>query len=231
VTKDLEKVIATKWKEYLKCKKTASATATDASGIAACVTGLTGDAKVASTVAKLTADIGKDCGSVTIAADFAGACSSSTAATLAACLDKKAECRICLALNATDGLSVNCDLFDDGVANSSCPPCTGEPVGGFCWFLGAPGASCDATCAGLGEVCDAATITYAGTGGTTAQCGAVLTALAAPGPFIGDMSAAGLGVGCDDCLTCPESFRDTSAPTTCAATDPLGPGSRVCACH
>jgi len=38
----------------------------------------------------------------------------------AACIDQKIECRVCLALNALDGLNRSCDLFDDGVANGSC---------------------------------------------------------------------------------------------------------------
>jgi hypothetical protein len=40
---------------------------------------------------------------------------------LADCLDQKVECEVCKALNALDGLSRNCDEFDDGVANESCP--------------------------------------------------------------------------------------------------------------
>ncbi len=38
----------------------------------------------------------------------------------AACIDQKIECRVCLALNALDGLNRDCDLFDDGGANGSC---------------------------------------------------------------------------------------------------------------
>jgi hypothetical protein len=124
VTKDLEKVIATKWKEYLKCKKSALSTATGAAALEPCVTGLTGDAKVVGTVSKLDADVQKNCGTpVSIASAFPGECSGSTLtgpSALAACLDQRAECRICQALNAIDGLSVNCDLFDDGISNASC---------------------------------------------------------------------------------------------------------------
>ena len=53
---------------------------------------------------------------------FPGECSGATTGTLAGCLDERVECRVCLAINAIDGLSVDCDLFDDGAANSSCPP-------------------------------------------------------------------------------------------------------------
>jgi cysteine-rich repeat protein len=37
------------------------------------------------------------------------------------CLDQKVECEVCQALNALDGLDRNCDEFDDGVVNQSCP--------------------------------------------------------------------------------------------------------------
>ncbi len=37
-----------------------------------------------------------------------------------ACIDQKIECRVCLALNALDGLDRDCDEFDDGVVNGSC---------------------------------------------------------------------------------------------------------------
>jgi hypothetical protein len=121
VTKDLEKVIATKWKEYLKCKKHHAATATNASDLASCLIGLTGDAKIGAAVSKLNADISKKCGApVSISADFPGGCFSSTTGTLAGCLDTKAECRICRALKTIDDLSIDCDLFDDGLANDSC---------------------------------------------------------------------------------------------------------------
>ncbi len=39
----------------------------------------------------------------------------------AACIDQKIECVVCLALNALDGLARDCDEFDEGVVNGSCP--------------------------------------------------------------------------------------------------------------
>jgi hypothetical protein len=38
----------------------------------------------------------------------------------AACLDQKVECEVCKALNALDGLSRNCDEFDNDSADGSC---------------------------------------------------------------------------------------------------------------
>jgi hypothetical protein len=121
VTKDVEKVIATKWKQYLKCKKTALATATSAAALEACANGLDADPKVGATVAKLNADIGKSCAPpVDINGDLHGKCLNETVATLAACMDRLAECHICFALNQVDGLNLDCDLFDDGLANGTC---------------------------------------------------------------------------------------------------------------
>jgi hypothetical protein len=44
-----------------------------------------------------------------------------SAEELATCIDQLVECEVCLALNAADGLDHDCDLFDDGQANGSCP--------------------------------------------------------------------------------------------------------------
>jgi hypothetical protein len=76
------------------------------------------------------------------------------------------------------------------------PPaqCAGTRVGGYCWYFGAPGESCNAVCAGHGGYHDA-TRFYAGSVGTDAQCVAVLDALGAPKGADGirndDISAAG----------------------------------------
>jgi glycerophosphoryl diester phosphodiesterase len=46
-----------------------------------------------------------------------------SAGELATCIDRLVECEVCLALNAADDLYHyhDCDLFDDGEANGSCP--------------------------------------------------------------------------------------------------------------
>jgi hypothetical protein len=44
-----------------------------------------------------------------------------SARELATCIDQLVECEVCIALNAADGLDHDCDLFDDGQANGSCP--------------------------------------------------------------------------------------------------------------
>ena len=50
-------------------------------------------------------------------------CGTVDAAGLKACVDELVECQVCLSLNALDGLARDCDLFDDGLANGTCPLC------------------------------------------------------------------------------------------------------------
>ena len=116
-------------------------------------------------------------------------------------------------------------LVKDATAGTCC---TGQSVGGFCWFLGAAGASCDATCSAIGKTCDAGTIAYAGSEGTDANCQAVLTALGHPGAV--HSSAFPEGLGCFFVSSPPDNIRDTSA-TTCAAQDTFSVVERACACH
>lgn len=37
------------------------------------------------------------------------------------CLSPGADCRFCTSVNQADGLGADCDLFDDSIANASCP--------------------------------------------------------------------------------------------------------------
>jgi hypothetical protein len=81
-------------------------------------------------------------------------------------------------------------------AGSTLPPqrCGGVRVGGYCWYFGAQGQSCDEVCASHGGYHDA-TRFYAGSAGSNSQCIAVLDALGAPTGADGlrndDISAAG----------------------------------------
>jgi hypothetical protein len=116
VTKDLEKSMATRWKSLEACKKTAVATATNNASTITCVQNTSSDPKVQAVVTKLGADIGKDCGApVVIATDFPGGCSGSTTGNLNTCLDGKAACRFCQAMNSIDNLGMDCTTM-------GCPP-------------------------------------------------------------------------------------------------------------
>jgi hypothetical protein len=56
------------------------------------------------------------------AALFPGVCAGAMGTgELAACADRASLCRLCQALNAMDGLDLDCDGFDDAVPNLTCP--------------------------------------------------------------------------------------------------------------
>lgn len=135
---------------------------------------------------------------------------------------------------ATGGTKPLGDLDCDASCQFDTAGCgTGVPVGGAFWFLSAvDGASCDAVCATNGLVYDTATLTYAGSAGTDANCAAVLTALGHPGSVFA--SSTGAGLGCVTAASLPPGaagVRDTS-PTTSSGSIPPGNGVyRACACH
>jgi hypothetical protein len=113
-------------------------------------------------------------------------------------------------------------------AAECCTPCTGQLVGPFCWFLGADGASCDATCTGMGKICSAGTITYAGTGGTSAHCQSVLAVLSPLTGWAGDfVTPVGLGCGITTSFG-TFGLRGIGEPTTCEAS--ADATNRACAC-
>lgn len=132
---------------------------------------------------------------------------------------------------------------------TSAPACTGQLVGGACWFLGAPEQSCDTVCTAIGLTCDPATATYAGSEGTDANCEAVLTALLGgacvdpscffqPNQICQDNAGFFVGIGCVDApfysATSTSRIRCGLPPTNCAASVPsvgLRIARRACACR
>lgn len=109
-------------------------------------------------------------------------------------------------------------------------PCSGAFVGGFCWFVGNHGQSCDAVCAGMDLTCSAGTTTYAGSEGTLANCIAVMDTFFSFPVVTGDVDLDG-GFGCfvtSFSLSPIQIYRDVS-PTTCASGGPYG--FRACACQ
>ena len=107
--------------------------------------------------------------------------------------------------------------------------CGGVLVGGFCWYLGTSnamgGQSCTTVCATHGGY-DSATETYAGSAGTNANCGAVLTALGVSGSP-SDINCSGNSTGCGRDFGVAERCTDTASTS--------GAGwvfkSRACACQ
>lgn len=77
------------------------------------------DSKAAKSMAKLAVLLLKRCPGMLAADALPGACR--TAGDLPYCLETRADCRLCLMLNAANGMAHNCDRYDDGQLNGSCP--------------------------------------------------------------------------------------------------------------
>jgi hypothetical protein len=139
-------------------------------------------------------------------------------------------CQTLLSTVGTLECTSECELDTSGCG--SCPGTGGVVVGGTCWYLADPSQSCTDACAAQTLEYSSMTLTYAGSGGTTAQCFAVLDALGYTSPpalSVGDYSSS-QPVGC---LYDPSDpgFRvriTDPAPTTADAVDGR---RRVCACE
>jgi hypothetical protein len=123
-------------------------------------------------------------------------------------------------------------------------PCAGggDLVGGFCWFPGGAGASCNSVCGAMGMTCDPATEAYAGSGGTEANCQAVVDAVYGTGINVVDSDCTSpfdfSDVGCVLGITGGSNIaaqRCTGSTTTCSAAGINIPGVaeqyRLCACE
>ena len=73
-------------------------------------------------VAKVSAQVQGQCvpESVDLSSAFPG-CDTDDPGELVVCLEQIVKCHVCLGLNAADALNRDCDEFDDGVLNGSCP--------------------------------------------------------------------------------------------------------------
>lgn len=114
------------------------------------------------------------------------------------------------------------------VPPTATPGCGGAQVGGFCWYLGGQGQSCDAVCSARGSTCNLAGTDYAGGGGTAAECNAVLDAL-----HLGTVPASTMVEGGSSPHGCSVDYGffqrvHFSGMTSCAASDALM--GRACAC-
>lgn len=83
--------------------------------------------KIAKAESRLTAKIGRACQG-DLASLFPGTCSdrAGTALTLAQCANEATRCRSCKAAEGFGALTLDCDEFDNGLADSSCQ--TGTPT-------------------------------------------------------------------------------------------------------
>ncbi len=130
LAKAVKKCQDTKLAVFNKCKKDGlkgkpGLTFVEAADVEACMgqdPKLKVDRACSPATGKIFKAIDKTCdGVASLSATVAG-CGSDDPAVVSACLNRLVECRVCLALNAVDGLSRDCDDFDDGLANLSCQP-------------------------------------------------------------------------------------------------------------
>jgi hypothetical protein len=122
---------------FVKCKKFALAIghdpfplgASSAADIEKCATGPGSGLSVAEDPGAKIADAGtqlgdtvtKFCGQTPNDEFAIGRCAGLSNANRTICLEDRVFCRFCLMVNGADNLAINCDVFDDGVTNGSCP--------------------------------------------------------------------------------------------------------------
>ena len=130
VAKSYEKLAATAFKTFTQCKKAALKDgALSAEALEDCVDedstvgSIAADSKgkLAKRLAKLNDAITAKCTGVSTATALPGACAGRSGNALGECVAERVQCRVCLTLNLIDGLAVDCDDFDDGQLNVSCP--------------------------------------------------------------------------------------------------------------
>ena len=75
--------------------------------------------RLAKAMTKIERMLAKRCRNLGTDWTFPGRCGAATDFT--ACVRDRSDCRVCLGLNAMAGLGADCDAFDDGSVNLSCP--------------------------------------------------------------------------------------------------------------
>ena len=132
------------------------------------------------------------------------------------------DCMECVSRQLTSGGG---DCF---CSLGSCPS-GGVSVGARCWYSNVSSVSCDALCASVSLTYDEATLTYAGSDGSFANCNAVLSALGAAATSAGDAAGCSAGLGCMYDSNGPGRTRCTSPATTSSAS--AANTMRACACQ
>ena len=122
----LDKLVATTLAEFNRCKKSALKTVGDGGALRdRCLAQLAADranpkGKIAKALASLEKQRARHCATIDPATAFPGRCATETGAAFSSCLERRAACRACRMLDAMDALAADCDLYDDGLANTSC---------------------------------------------------------------------------------------------------------------
>jgi hypothetical protein len=117
------------WKVFRKCKKKSFGTImNDTDLVSVCLGPPQPDpnGKIAKRVGKITSVVTDKCagkGITPVGGSFPGECTAEPDGTFDDCIKTRASCRFCLAVKVSDDIDspLDCDQFDDGAANGSCP--------------------------------------------------------------------------------------------------------------
>ena len=128
VSKAAGKLLVEHWKSFRTCKRDEFAGITNDADLRATCLEPQPDpkAKLAERAAQISTDIQLKCldkGVSTLGVEFPGACAAEPDPTFGECIAERARCRFCRSANFADAIvaPVDCDLFDDAIANASCP--------------------------------------------------------------------------------------------------------------
>jgi cysteine-rich repeat protein len=123
MAKAMGKVSVAMDKAFLSCKKKGmrSGLIISQNTLGACLDAVTVDTRgrIARAMSRATRVLDNNCAQDDQAASFAGTCAQ--AADFVTCAGQRGSCRLCSMFKAMDDLATDCDLYDDGLANVSCP--------------------------------------------------------------------------------------------------------------
>jgi cysteine-rich repeat protein len=129
IAKAADKVFATALAAFLSCKvdRIESRTATAAESLEGCYDDVASQAadegsRLGMALDHLATARLKKCAATGLAAAFPGGCADASGEAFDACVTAIAACRTCRTFDLADGLTRDCDLFDNGAADSSCAP-------------------------------------------------------------------------------------------------------------
>ncbi len=227
VVKAVNKCADTRLNEFVKCKKKGlkDGTITDAASLAdQCLgVGAAGQPDSKGKIARLCIDkvetqVQRRCDDQGLPLDlvFPGCGGATDTASVVACFDRAASCSVCNLWNTVDGLSRDCDLFDDGLSNLSCATtaiCGDGVVEGI--EVCDDGDTLDGNgCSALCQVEDGFTCLGEGAGSCTADCGDGLVRGAETCDDLGTVD----GDGCDSSCQVESGYACTGEPSSCVTT-------------
>lgn len=237
ILSNVQKCENTRLKEFEKCKSAGlrSGAITSAADMNACLFDGARQPDPKGKIARLCSDkpgikvdsrcVARD---VDLESAMPGCQGATTAAALVACVDKSIRCRTCNLLNAVDGTSVDCDVFDDGSdANNSCPE------GAVCGDGIVDGHDCDDGNTESGDGCDGLACTvetgWACTGEPSACTPICGDGLLVGGETCDDGGTTG-GDGCSATCQVEPGYVCTSSPSACSTVcgDGLVRGTETC---